>query len=154
MESFCAKSTLFSSTIVFFPRMKERISVSSSSKGREPSSIMITKSAVSAYALDFSTPIFSTTSPVSRIPAVSTILMGIPSIFRYSSTVSLVVPGISVTIARSSSSSQFNKEDFPTFGLPTMTVCKPSRMILPRSAPSSSFSILTSSFFAPCSIVP
>ena len=44
------------------------------------------------------------------------------------STKSLVVPAISVTIALSSSNHAFNKEDFPTFGFPTITVSIPERM--------------------------
>ncbi len=50
-----------------------------------------------------------------------------------SSRVSLVVPSISVTIALSSPRSKFNKEDFPAFGLPKITVLTPSLTILPLS---------------------
>ena len=46
-----------------------------------------------------STPIRSTMSSVSRIPAVSTNFKGTPFTFTYSSIVSRVVPAISVTIA-------------------------------------------------------
>ena len=42
------------------------------------------------------------------------------------STISLVVPAISVTIAFSSSNNAFNNDDFPTLGLPTITVEIPS----------------------------
>ena len=51
-----------------------------------------------------------------------TILTGMPSILIYSSTVSRVVPGMSVTMARSSSKNQFKREDLPTLGFPTITV--------------------------------
>ena len=56
----------------------------------------------------------------------------------YSSMISLVVPAISVTIALFSLSNAFNKEDFPTLGLPTMAKLNPSLIILPASAPLSS----------------
>ena len=81
--------------------------------------------------MDFSTPICSTLSSVSRIPAVSIIFKGTPPIFAYSSKLSLVVPGISVTIALSSRKSVFKRLDLPTFGLPMIAVTKPSRKILP-----------------------
>ena len=61
-------------------------------------------------------PIFSMIFSVSLTPAVSIILKGIPSIVIYSSIVSLVVPGISVTIALFSPSKELSKEDFPTLG--------------------------------------
>ena len=68
------------------------------------------------------------------MPAVSRILSGTPAMFRYSSSTSRVVPGTSVTIARSCLSSAFKSDDLPTFGLPTMAVAKPSRRILPQEA--------------------
>ena len=46
-----------------------------------------------------STPIFSTISSVSRIPAVSTSLNGTPRTLTYSSHTSRVVPATSVTMA-------------------------------------------------------
>ena len=85
-------------------------------------------------SLDFSTPIFSTISSVSLIPAVSTIFKGIPFILTNSSITSLVVPAMSVTIALFSPNIEFNKDDFPTLGLPTITVFRPSLSILPLSA--------------------
>ena len=51
--------------------------------------------------LAFVTPICSTRSSVSRIPAVSTKQTGTPFKEIHSSRTSLVVPGTSVTIARS-----------------------------------------------------
>ncbi len=56
-----------------------------------------------------------------------------------SSIESLVVPSMSVTIALSSPKSTFITEDFPTFGLPTITVLIPFRIILPVSVESESF---------------
>lgn len=55
--------------------------------------------------------------------------------------VSLVVPGISVTIALDSLSKTFINEDFPTLGLPTMEMAIPSLSILPVSAESIRISI-------------
>ena len=56
-----------------------------------------------------------------------------------SSKTSRVVPAISVTIARSSPTKTFNNEDFPAFGLPTITVLIPSFIILPLSDVERSF---------------
>ena len=58
-----------------------------------------TKFAFSKAFILLSTPIDSTISSVSLIPAVSTIFRGIPFIFTNSSITSLVVPAISVTIS-------------------------------------------------------
>ena len=58
---------------------------------------------------------------------------GIPLTFMSSSIVSLVVPGISVTIALDSLSIAFIKDDFPTFGRPTIATLMPSLKILPVS---------------------
>ena len=81
----------------------------------------------------FWTPIFSTTSSVFLIPAVSIIFNKIPSRLILPSTISLVVPSISVTIALSSFNNKFNKLLLPTFGLPTIVVVIPSFKILPFS---------------------
>ena len=79
----------------------------------------------------FSTPIFSTTLSVSLIPAVSIKFITIPSKVIFPSTISLVVPSISVTIAFSSSIKAFNKLLFPTFGLPIIPILIPSLIIFP-----------------------
>ena len=52
----------------------------------------------------------------------------------YSSIISLVVPAISVTIALFSLNKAFNKDDFPTFGFPTIARLKPSLISFPSSA--------------------
>ena len=57
--------------------------------------------------------------------------MGMPSIKICSRTISLVVPAISVTIAVSSPDRALSKDDLPTFGAPTNTICKPSRNTAP-----------------------
>lgn len=80
---------------------------------------------------------------------MSTIFKGIPFMFTNSSITSLVVPGISVTIALFSPKIELSSEDLPTFGFPTITVFKPSLSIFPLSAVSYNFliSFLSSSVF-------
>ena len=112
------KSVLFNKIIAVFCLISSNISKSSSDNSFVLSKIAINKSASLANFLDFSIPIFSTLSLALRIPAVSTILRGIPLIVTFSSILSLVVPSISVTIALSSFNIVFNKDDLPAFGLP------------------------------------
>ena len=68
----------------------------------------------------------------------------IPLITICPSTISLVVPSISVTIALSSFSNLFKSEDFPTFGFPTIPTFMPSLMSFPFSL---SFSIFDKASF-------
>ena len=75
----------------------------------------------------------STTSFVSRIPAVSIKRKFIPWIFSSSSIVSRVVPAISETMARSSFSKAFKSVDFPTFGSPTIATGIPFLMTFPTA---------------------
>ena len=49
------------------------------------------------------------------------------------STTSLVVPGISVTMARSVPEHALSRLDFPTFGLPTIATCSDELMMLPSA---------------------
>ncbi|CAI8173410.1 MAG: Uncharacterised protein [SAR116 cluster bacterium] len=56
-----------------------------------------------------------------------------PPIEISSSMVSLVVPAISETMARSSFKRAFNKVDFPAFGAPTIATGIPFFMTLPRA---------------------
>ena len=91
----------------------------------------MTSSASLINFFDFSTPIFSISSFVSLIPAVSINFKVIPSIVTYSSIVSLVVPFVSLTIALSSFKIVFNNEDFPAFGFPIIAVFIPSLSIFP-----------------------
>ena len=109
---------------------KKIILLNKSDKATEESGFE--QSALKEYISE-ETPVISTLSSVSRIPAVSTILSVIPSIVTDSSNVSLVVPAMSVTIALSSPKRAFKKEDFPAFGLPTIQVRIPSAIILPLS---------------------
>ena len=73
-----------------------------------------------------STPVFSTKSLVSRRPAVSKSLAGIPSKLIQLSIKSRVVPSMSETIARSSFKRMLNKLDFPALVFPQSTIRAPS----------------------------
>ena len=89
------------------------------------------RSAFSAFLRDNFIPFFSISSLESLIPAVSEIITGYPSIFRWVSTTSLVVPAISETIATSLFDKLFNKLDLPALVGPTIAILKPSRIISP-----------------------
>ena len=89
----------------------------------------IINDALSIKSKLFFTPILSTTSSVYLIPAVSIKLSLMPLISTEPSTISRVVPGISVTIALSSSSSLFKILLLPTLGFPIITVSIPSLII-------------------------
>ena len=136
-----SRSDLLSSTMTFWSRIISIICLSFSSSGRDESTTYRIKSASFAYCIARSTPIFSTTSSVLRIPAVSMIFKLIPFNRMDSSSTSRVVPAISVTIARSSPTNRFNRDDFPAFGFPTMTVRMPSLRKSPSSADAISFPI-------------
>ena len=56
----------------------------------------------------------------------------VPLIKTSESTISLVVPGVSVTIAFSSSIKEFKSVDFPTLGSPKIKTRKPSTISFPR----------------------
>ena len=70
---------------------------------------------------------------VSLIPAVSVILHMIPFMIILPSTMSLVVPSISVTMAFSSSRRVFKRLLLPTFGLPIIPILIPSLISFPSS---------------------
>mmetsp|Transcript_8565 Transcript_8565/g.21056 ORF Transcript_8565/g.21056 Transcript_8565/m.21056 type:complete len:240 (-) Transcript_8565:903-1622(-) len=85
-------------------------------------------------------PTFSISSTASsRIPAVSVTVTGYPPMLRLTWTRSLVVPGISDTIACSRSESALRRLDLPAFGTPTMATPNPSRIICPRFVSPSTF---------------
>ena len=129
--------------ITFLPLISDIICLSLSSNGTDPSITYKIRSACDANFSALSTPIFSTISSVSRIPAVSTMFSIIPFMLTTSSKVSLVVPAISVTIALFSPRNMLRSEDFPAFGLPTITVLIPSFKILPLSKVCSNLSTLS-----------
>ena len=136
-------SVLLSITIVVLPFSAFAIFSSSGSSFELLSITNRQRSAILIFSIARSIPICSTSSETSaRIPAVSRRRSDAPFIFIYSSIVSRVVPGISVTIARSERESALRSEDLPTFGFPTITVCIPSRSILPVSKLSISSEIL------------
>ena len=126
------RSDLLSKIITFLSIILLIINSSSPSKGLDESITNKIKSASSIESSALSTPIFSTISSVSLIPAVSIILRETPLIVICSSRVSRVVPGISVTIARSLLLSVFKREDLPALGLPRIKVLIPSFKIWPE----------------------
>ena len=85
-------------------------------------------------------PSCSTRSSVARMPAVSSRVSGTPWITSSLSTRSRVVPGRSVTIARSMRLSRFSRLDLPTLGRPTMATRRPSRNSSPWRASATSCS--------------
>ena len=121
---------------------------SSSFSSWEASNTASTRSAVWTRSLARFTPICSTRSSVERMPAVSESRRVTSPTKTVSSTTSRVVPGSSVTIDRSHPESRFIKVDFPTLGLPAITVFRPSRIALPASYWLSSLSRAASAFFS------
>ena len=91
-----------------------RSSFSSGATGRVQSKTKRTKAASSAVRLASSTPSFSTGSSALRRPAVSRRTTGMPRMFAASAITSLVVPGRSVTIARSVPNRALRRLDLPT----------------------------------------
>ena len=127
---------------------------SSLSLDLEASKIAKTISAFSTARNEFSMPIFSILSLLSRIPAVSIMRTRCVPRRKFSSIVSRVVPATSLIIARFSFKSAFKIELFPTFGLPIIAILKPS--ISPRrereiSTIFASFSLFSFSIFDICS---
>ena len=112
---FVGKSVLFKMIIDFLAFILDNIASSSNVNGLLMSNKAIIKSLLFIISLLFSTPSFSTTLFVSLIPAVSIKFSVTPFIVMFPSTMSLVVPSISVTIALSSFISKFNKLLLPTF---------------------------------------
>ena len=86
-----------------------------------------------------STPIFSMVSSVCRMPAVSMKRKRMPSMTRWSSMTSRVVPAMSLTMARSSLSKAFSSVLLPTLGLPAIRTGTPFFMTLPEAKLSCSF---------------
>ncbi len=74
-----------------------------------------------------SIPSVSTSSAPSRMPAVSKSFTGMPPMDAVSETRSRVVPGMSVTMARSCSSRRLKRLLLPTLGRPTMASVRPPR---------------------------
>src|SRR5690348_7473367 len=96
-----------------------------------------TRSARASSARARRMPSLSTTSADSRKPAVSARVNSTPSSTIDSRSTSRVVPGISVTIARSLPASAFRRLDLPTLGSPTITARMPSVRRAPRWAAAS-----------------
>ena len=104
-------------------------------------SIIIIISAFLALCFALSTPIFSTVSQVCLIPAVSIKLIKIPFLSTLSSSVSRVVPAMSVTIALSFPKIAFKREDLPMLGIPIIATFMPFLTILPSLAVSNNIDI-------------
>ena len=122
---FC-KSFLFKAIRYLFSRASARISKSSFVKGCVPS-IITTKRSASAMARRVrSIPIDSIRSLEDLTPAVSVSKTGTPWILINSLRLSRVVPGMSVTIARSVLNKLLKTLDLPTFGRPTSVIFNPS----------------------------
>ena len=113
-------------------RASDRTTWSPSPRGSDPSITTINRSASAASRLARSTPRDSMASVDARIPAVSVNRTGTPLMSIHSVSVSLVVPGISVTMARSCPSKLLNRLDLPTFGRPTKATLIPSRRSRPE----------------------
>ena len=100
------------------------------------------KSADSARDIARSMPIFSTTSIVSRRPAVSSKVTGSPSRSIFTSITSRVVPAISDVIAASRPAKRLRSVDFPTLGEPRMATSNPCRRRSANTTPAASCSRL------------
>ena len=136
-------SVLLRRTMTFLSPMVLIMSMSSLSRGLLASMTNITRSERLKASLLFSIPILSMVSSVSLIPAVSVNTTGISLMTSVSSMVSLVVPGMSVTIALFSPMRAFISEDFPTLGFPIIEIFRPSLIIRPVSDVESSLSIFS-----------
>ncbi|MNT46342.1 hypothetical protein D3C72_1829760 [compost metagenome] len=73
----------------------------------------------------------STSSSLSRRPAVSITCSGTPSIWMVCATLSRVVPAIGVTMASSAPASALSSELLPALGCPAITTLMPSRSSAP-----------------------
>ena len=134
-RSFLLMTTRRCSLFIF--SMYSRTVSSLSSRSWLPSRTRMMRSADAIACAVRSMPIFSTLSSVSLSPAVSTRTIGTPPMETLSSTVSLVVPGTSVTMTRPSPRRAFMRELLPALGLPAMTTLTPSRAMRPMDAVSS-----------------
>ena len=98
-----------------------------------------TVAALAAFARALRMPSASIWSLVSLNPAVSMKRNRSPSMVHASSTVSLVVPGMSDTMARSSPKRALSRVDFPRLGAPTMATGMPSFKAFPAAKLSASW---------------
>mmetsp|Transcript_2558 Transcript_2558/g.6027 ORF Transcript_2558/g.6027 Transcript_2558/m.6027 type:complete len:293 (+) Transcript_2558:970-1848(+) len=116
-------------------KTESRMADSSSVQPTFESITMSTASADLAAAADLSMPSLSTTSVAwSRIPAVSRSRVGMPPKLLAASTMSLVVPATSVTMARSAPDKMLRSELLPTFGAPMSASVSPFSKYLPFRA--------------------
>ena len=130
------RSTLFKAITNFLPSLTattDPISSSWDCRSLAVSRTTRTISASSASLVDLRTPSCSMKSEVVRSPAVSATRKRMPSISRFSTITSRVVPGMSVTMALLSRNSAFRRLDFPAFVGPTSATRTPSRTNLPTA---------------------
>ena len=97
-----SRSVLFKIRTDFLDLISSNNSLSSEESGLDTSIIISTRSASLRCSFALSIPILSISLSVSLIPAVSTILREISPRLTFCIRASLVVPGISVTMATSS----------------------------------------------------
>ena len=134
VEASCTKSVLLNTRMSRFPSQRGSIWVVSCGiceTAFVASTIQSTISACSNFWKVRSIPRFSMVSFVSRMPAVSINRKVIPPRLTVSSITSRVVPCMSLTMARSSFSSAFNRVDLPAFVSPMMATGTPFLMALP-----------------------
>ena len=132
-SSSFSRSVLFTTAIHGVPFSSSKSSMSSSLSFDELSKTAKTSPQFFILSFALETPICSTLLSVSLIPAVSLSLKITSPKTTVSSMISLVVPGISVTMLFSQPARRFIIVDFPTFGLPTITVSIPSFTACPTS---------------------
>ncbi len=122
------RSVLLMTTMAGLSAIRSTICQSSAVSGTLPSTTSKARSACANAARLRSTPMSSARSRVSlRMPAVSTSTRGMPFRFSVSSSVSRVVPGMGVTMARSARNRALSRLLLPTLGWPTMAVRMPWR---------------------------
>ncbi len=149
MSVFSAKSILFIATMTDVESAK-LLNASVSTSGFSTFTIQITVCAFFIASIVRFIPRFSILSSVALIPAVSIRRNSNPSMYIFSSIVSRVVPGMSLTIARSSLRMAFISVDFPTFGLPIIATGMPFLMVFPDANEEVKLSICSFISFAIC----
>ena len=125
------RSSLFSTAMARRPLQRAASALSSSVAGAEPSNTARINPASSNFWLLRRMPSASTTSSVSRRPAVSHRFRGVCPNITACSTKSRVVPATGVTMARSKPASRFSSVLLPTLGRPMMAVSTPWRRTAP-----------------------
>ena len=116
---------MFTMAMAGRPAQSATSCLSSSVRGAEPSNTARMRPASSMARRLRRMPSASTTSPVSRRPAVSRRVTRTPPSITACSTTSRVVPAMGVTMARSKPAKRLSRVLLPTLGLPTMAASTP-----------------------------